>query len=187
MIEFKEVKGRMFMVVKDAQILSRPYRNFEGRPTDVNPGGGDRSFGLVIDDPELAQRLAEDNWNVKTITNRDGNRDYMFGVKANGEDLHWIPVKVKYKKRDGTYAIPPKIAIRTKNNEVYYEEEQIKELDSSELIDVNLIINASRKTVNGKEFTTAYLKSMIATMIDDDYLYGFDDNESGDGLPFNAD
>ncbi|MBP5597969.1 MAG: hypothetical protein J6Y02_21555 [Pseudobutyrivibrio sp.] len=185
MIEFKEVKGRMFMVIKDAQILSRPYRNFEGRPSDVNPAGGDRSFGVVIDDPELAQQLAADNWNVKTITNRDNNREYMFGVKANGEDLHWIPVKVKYKKRDGTFAIPPKIAIRTKNNEVYYEENQIQELDSAELVDVNLIINASRKTVNGKEYTTAYLKSMIATMIDDDYFFG-DDDDGGD-LPFDAD
>lgn len=181
MIKFKEVKGRVYMVIDDAQILARPYRNFEGRPTDVNPGGGDRSFGVVIDDPELAQQLAADNWNVKTITNRDG-RDYMFGVQSNGEDLHWIPVKVKYKKRDGTMSIPPKIAIRTKNNEVYYEEPNIKDLDSSELIDVKLVINASRKTVNGKEYTTAYLKSMIATMVDEDFFFE-DDDENGDGTP----
>lgn len=179
MIEFKEIKGRMFMVIKDAQILSRPYRNFEGRPSEINPAGGDRSFGVVIDDPELAQQMAADNWNVKTITNRDG-RDYMFGVQSNGEDLHWIPVKVKYVKRDGTPSIPPKITIKTKNNEVYYEEPNVKELDSSELTDINLLINASRKTVNGKEYTTAYLKSMVATMIDDDYFFGDDGSDDND-------
>ena len=184
MITFKEVNGRIVMVVKDALILSRPYRNFEGRASDYNPAGGKREFGVVIEDPELAQQMAADNWNVKTITNRDG-KDFLYGVKAGGDDIHWLPVKVKYKKDNGEPTIPPKFTIRTKNNELYYEEETIKELDNVDLVDVRLVINPSRKTVNGKNFTTAYLKSFSATLIDESYL--FDDEDGDSSFPFDAD
>lgn len=182
MIEFKEVNGRLYMVIKDAMLLSRPYRNFEGRPNDYNPAGGSREFGVVIDDPELAQELAGDNWNIKTITNRDG-REYLYGVKADGRDLNWMPVKVKYKKLDGKPTIPPKIEIKTTNNVLFYEEDNVKELDNADLMDVSLLINPSRKVTNGKPYTTAYLNRMRATLLDDSFFF---DNKDDD-MPFDVD
>ena len=183
MIEFKQVKGRNFLVITDAQLLSMPIRNFGGRPTDYNPKGGDREFAVVIEDAELAQQMAADNWNVKTYTNRDG-RDYVYGVQANGEDIHYIKVKVKYRDKYDKPVIPPKITIRTQNNSADYKEADISDLDAADLINVNLLLNYSTKTTNGKTYTTAYLNRMVATMINDDFWFG---EASQDEIPFDPD
>ena len=182
MIEFKANKnnGKVYMIITNAQILSMPFRNFEGRKSEYNPMG-EKEFGVVIEDPELAQQMAEDNWNVKTLTNRDG-RDYLYGIKTDGEDLHWVKIKVKYRKNNGDATIPPVIKIRTANNEINYNEEDLKELDTADLMDVDLKINFSKKTINGKQITTGYLNLMRATMIDDNYWFG-DRDSNGEGTP----
>lgn len=184
MIEFKknEVNGKVYMIITNAQILSMPFRNFEGRKSEFNPMG-EKEFGVVIDDPELAQQMAADNWNVKTLTNRDG-RDYLYGIKTDGEDLHWVKIKVKYRKNNGEATIPPIIKIRTANNEINYGEDDLKELDTADLMDVDLKINFSTKTINGKQITTGYLNLMRATMIDDNYWFGNRLDHGGNTPPF---
>lgn len=182
MFEFHEEKGKEFLVIRDAQLLSRPYRNFEGKTSDYNPTG-QREFGVVIEDPELAQQMAEALWNVKTITNRDG-RAYMGGIKCDGEDLHWFKVKVKYKDKHGERLTPPNIKIRTENNEQAFGEDDIKDLDGADLMDVRLKINIDHQVINGKPMTIGYLSAMKAMMVDDDYwLDGPSRDESED--PFN--
>lgn len=170
MFEFHEYKGREILIIKDAQLLSRPYRNFEGKTSDYNPTG-QREFGVVIEDPELAQKMAENLWNVKTITNRDG-RAFMGGVKCDGEDLDWFKVKVKYKDKRGEPLTPPNIMINTENNTQSFGEEDVKELDGADLMDVQLKINIDHQVINGKPMTIGYLASMRATMIDDNYWFG---------------
>lgn len=173
-IRRKTVNERNMLIIKNATLLPMPYRNFEGRPTKYNPQGGDRNFGVVIDDPEIAQQLAADGWNIKTRTSRDG---------SDGEDEHWLSVKVKYRRLDGSAMIPPKITIRTNNNEVYYEEDNIKFLDGSDLVDVNLVINPSEWSTKEKHGVTAYLKSMTATLVDDSFFF---DEDGTDDLPFDT-
>lgn len=184
MFEFREYKGRELLIIKDAQLLSRPYRNFEGRTGDFNPTGT-REFGVIIEDPELAQQMAANLWNVKTITNRDG-REFMGGIKCNGEDLHWIKIKVKYKDKKGERLTPPNIIIRTENNERNYMEDDLKDLDSADLMDIQLKINVDHQVINGKPMTIGYLSAMRATMIDDDYWFGTS-SSMDDGMPFGID
>lgn len=172
-VRLKKVNEQNLLVIQNAKLLPMPYRNFEGRPTKVNPQGGDRSFGVVIDDPEIAQQLAADGWNIKTRTSRDG---------SDGDDEHWLAVKIKYRRRDGSATIPPRIIIRTENNEVYYEEDNIKLLDGAELADVKLVINPSFWETSDKHGITAYLKSMSAVLIDDSFFF---DDDDGD-LPFDV-
>ena len=172
MIEFKGFNGKVYMIVTDAKLLSMPFRNFEGRKSDFNPMG-EREFGVIIEDPELAQQMAQNNWNVKTITNRDG-REYLYGVKVDGDDIHWVKIKVKYRRQKTNEPLqPPTILINTYNKqEVEYSEEDIKELDTADLMDVDLKINVSEKVINGKQMTIGYLNRMKATMIDDNYWFG---------------
>lgn len=179
MFEFREYKGRELLIIKDAQLLSRPYRNFEGKTSDYNPTGT-REFGVVIEDPELAQQMAEGLWNVKTITNRDG-REFLGGIKCGGEDLHWIKIKVKYKDKRGERLTPPNILIRTENNEQSFGEDDLKDLDGADLMNVQLKINVDHQVINGKPMTIGYLSAMRATMIDDDYWFG---TPSDDSTPF---
>lgn len=165
-----------YFYITNAKLLRRPYRNFEGRPTKVHPDGGVREFGVFIEDPEIAQQLAEFGFNVKTWTSRDG---------AEGEDEHWLSIKIAYRKRNGDpVREPPKFTIRTANNECYYEEENIKQLDSAELEDVNIKFSPNYNEVNGKRYVTPYLNIFEATMIEDSFFF---DDEDDDGLPFIAD
>jgi hypothetical protein len=166
--------GESFRIM-NAKLLRRPFRNFEGRPSKVHPNGGVREFGVIIEDPEIAQELAEFGFNVKTLTNRDG---------GDGEDIHWLSIKVAYYKRDGSPVTnPPRFKIFTKNNECYYEEQNIKELDSAELVDVNLKFNPSYNSVGGKNYVTPYLRAFQATMIDDDFFF---DEDEDDDVPFDT-
>lgn len=183
MIEFKtnKINGKVYMIITDAQILSMPFRNFEGRKSEYN-AMGEKEFGVIIEDAELAQQMAADNWNVKTLTNRDG-REYLYGIKTDGEDLHWIKIKVKYHTNKGEPTIPPTIKIRTANNEVNYGEDDLKELDTADLMDVDLKINISKRIINGKPITTGYLSLMRATLIDDNYWFGSRDNGGDDNAP----
>jgi hypothetical protein len=171
----KNSYGDESFYITNAKLLRRPYRNFEGRPSKVHPNGGVREFGVIIEDPEIAQQLAAFGFNIKTRTNRDG---------ADGEEEHWLSIKVAYYKRNGDpVSVPPKFTIRTANNECYYEEQNIKELDSAELVDVNIKFNPYFNEIGGKQYVTPYLSIFEATMIEDNFF--FDDDED-DGLPFSV-
>jgi hypothetical protein len=182
MIEFKEHNGRVYMIIIDAKLLSMPFRNFEGRTSEYN-ATGEKEFGVVIEDSELAQQMAADNWTVKTITNRDG-KDYLYGIKVDGEDLHWVKIKVKYRDNKGNPTIPPKVLIRTANNEIEYEEDDLRSLDTADLMDVDLRINIRRKTANGKTYTTGYLNTMKATLLDDSFWFGTRQAQNPNEPPF---
>lgn len=158
----KERDGRYYLVIKDAKIM---FRNFEGKERKNNRAG-DRNFCVRIDDPEEAQQLAADGWNVKTLTPRDGE---------DGDEVHFIQVKLNYGGR------PPKVVIRTSNTEIYYDEDTVKNLDTAELSDIKIVINPYHWEVNGKKGIKAYLNTFSATLIDEGFF--FEDDEP-DSTPF---
>lgn len=162
----KERDGRYYLVIKDARLM---FKNFEGREKGKNRAG-DRNFCVVIEDPEEAQQLAADGWNVKTLGPRDGEE----------EETHFIQVKLKYGS-----GRPPKITIRTANNEIYYDEETVKNLDNADLTNIRIVINPYHWEVNGKKGIKAYLNSLSATLIDDDFFFEDDDDDAG--MPFDID
>lgn len=159
----KRVNNKYYLVIKNARML---FKNFEGRETDKNRLG-DRNFCVVIDDPEEAQQLAQEGWNVKTLTARDGYDE---------DDVHYIQVKLEYKK-----GRPPEICVRTRNNELFYDEDTVKNIDYAELANVNLVLSPYHWEVNGKTGIKAYLKSLSATLIDDSFFFDEDD-----GMPFDV-
>lgn len=159
----KERDGRYYLVFKNARIM---FRNFEGRERKNNRAG-DRNFCVRIDDPEEAQQLAADGWNVKTLGPRDGEED----------EVHFIQVRLNYNGR------APKILVRTANNELYYDEDTVKNLDAAELANIRIVINPYHWEVNGKKGIKAYLNSFSADLVDESFF--FDDDE-GDDLPFDV-
>ena len=153
------------LVIEGAKII---FRNFAGRPDQYNREG-DRNFNVIIEDPDLAKKLADEGWNIKVRPPReDGD-----------EPLYRLPVKVNFNSD-----FPPKIWSVTKRANTLMNEETVGNLDYAEIRNVDLIITPYYWEVNGSSGIKAYLKTMYVTLEEDVFADKYVRDENG-ALPFN--
>lgn len=146
--------------IGNARIL---FRNFEGRPDKYNKDGK-RGFCVIIDDPERAEQLAEDGWNVRILKPRDEDE----------VPRHYIPVAVSYK------IAPPKIYMIAGKKKVLLDEETVGQLDYADIRNVDLIIRPYNWEMSDKNGVSsgvkAYLKTMYMTVEEDEFAYKYEDD-----------
>lgn len=157
--ETREIKE--ILELNDVRIV---FRNFSGKPSPYNREG-DRNFAVVIDDPEVAEALANDGWNVKIKEPlEEGDKPFCF-----------LTVKVKF-NRDNP-RLNPTIYLVAGKKRLKLDEEMVGILDEIDIENVSMDIRPYNYDVNGKTGVSAYLLRIMVVQEMDRFMIGFADEE----------
>lgn len=132
------------------------YKNFSGKGSDFNPEGR-RNFCMELD-PEVAEQMREDGWNIKSkeFDNGDGTTT----------QLYYIKIELSYRFEDTA----PQIFRISGDNMVQLTEKTVSSLDWEEIEHVDLQITPYNWQRNNGAITgvKAFLKSMYVTVKEDE-------------------
>lgn len=141
------------VLMENAEVL---FLNFEGRPSTFNQEG-QRNFCVLLD-PEVAEDMLADGWNVKQLKEYEGEPGDFY-----------IQVEVKYRDRYGRALRPPKIQLISSRGTQRLEEDDVHIMDQVDIAKVDLIFNGKVREEDGQRKIKAYLQSYFCH-INEDYL-----------------
>lgn len=161
---FDETKGESTMekvtrniVIEGAQLI---FPNFSGKAGKYNKEG-DRSFGVILPEYIDIPRLEQEGWNVRWLKPRD---EYE-------EPTPYMQVAVSFKGK------PPKIVMIQGGRKVPLDEDSVRLLDFAELETVDLVIRPYNWTAQGREGVKGYLKTLYATIMEDEFAEKYRDSD----------
>lgn len=135
------------VVLEDVEII---FRNFSGREGMYNREG-DRNFAIKLNQ-EMADELAKNDWNVKTLKARDEDE----------APQPYLSVSVGYKGR------PPTIKLITSRGQTFLDEESVETLDHIDIRQADLIIRPyDWQLKSGASGRKAYLQALYIVVEED--------------------
>lgn len=155
---------RGILQIDDAKII---FKNFEGRGDKFNREG-DRNFSLLIEDPDTADALIREGWNVRIKPGRD---------EDEGPFMR-LPVKIKFTDYG------PDVYLKTGDRVNKLDEESIACLDNIDILSVDMDIRPYDWEVNGRTGRTAYLQSIHVTQRIDRFAARYATIGDDEKLPF---
>lgn len=130
--------------IESAMII---WKNFSGERDKYNPGK--RGFSVVIDDPETADDLRKEGWNVKDRPLPEG---------ADDSEKEWtLPVKLNMNRYTQVWLIVGK-------RKTLLDEDTVAQLDVVDIVNCDLSIRPYEWEMNGRTGITAYVDSMYVTI-----------------------
>lgn len=153
---------RDILKIDGAQIIKT---NFAGREEGTYNREGDRNFLVVIDDPEIANAMAEDGWNVK-----------IKAPKEEGDDpFCFLQVTVKFSEERPH--LDPVIYLQTGKSLNRLGEDTVGKLDEIDIEYADMDIRPYNWSVQGKTGVTAYLTSIKVVQRLDRHMMKFREEE----------
>lgn len=152
------------LVIEGARII---FKNFSGKEDDFNRDGK-RTFGVIIPDPEQAEMLERDGWNVKYRKQGDENEP----------PVAWIKVRARFDR------FPPKVVMITQRNKTVMNADSIGSLDYADIKNADISISPYPYQANGKEGIAAYLKTLYVTIEEDEFASKYAEEEAPEEMPF---
>lgn len=141
--------------IENANVLPRPFRNFSGEAGKYNREG-DRSFVTTIDDPEMAQKLKADGWNIREYIPKNDDRE-------DATPVYQLNVAVRF----GDY--PPKVIMICDGVKTRLDEDTINLLDTAMILEADLDIRPYHwELQDGREGIKAYLQNGYFTIANED-------------------
>lgn len=138
---------RKEFMIEDARIV---FGNFAGKKDKFN-AEGNRHFSVVLD-PEQAEQLTAEGWNVKVLDAREDE-----------DPLVFIRVFVRFDVR------PPQITMLTNGGRTrtFLDEDTVAALDTMDIANMDIICSGYEWELNGKTGIKPYLKTMFVTVNED--------------------
>jgi hypothetical protein len=128
------------------------FRNFKGEEGKYNREG-ERNFCVLLDDT-IANAMADDGWNVKTLRPREDDEE-------DTVPQSYLPVSINFKIR------PPRVIMITSRGGTELSEDTIARLDWVDIKNVDLIVRPYLWNVGDRSGITAYLQSLYVTIEED--------------------
>lgn len=153
------------------------FTNFRGEASEYN-AEGNRNFSVLIEDLDEAEALLADGWNLKPLKDEDGE------VSA-----YHLSIAIKYRTRNGIVVrYPPRVfKLREKPlRPVPLDEGTIEMLDYVRVIDVDITINPSHYSFQGRTGVKAYCSEMYVAVAKSELEEKYADYDA-DELPFDPD
>ena len=125
------------------------FKNFSGRPTKYQRQEGFRTFSVVVDDPDIAQHLSEDGWNVRILRPRN----------ESDTPKHVLDVSINF-----NFWKKPEIYMICDGHKTKLDEEDLDILDGADIITSDIVVRPRLWDDNGTTRIKAYLQELYVTI-----------------------